>query len=143
MINAVSIDNLKGHLAQMMKSDVQQLRSDTKDRIDHFAQMRSDIQSGDLEGARTELLAARDAQKSVVADHSALTSLHQDIHMLHQDFVQRNQDLQSLKNAINSGDKEAAQAAFNAVGQDTSAIFSEVKSIREGHAPITPLDVTA
>jgi septal ring factor EnvC (AmiA/AmiB activator) len=147
MINAVTIANLKDHLAQNIKSDVQQLRSDTKDRMDHLAQMRTDIQAGDLEGAKTEMLAARESQKNVVADHGTLTNLHQGIQTLHQDFVQRNQDLQSLKDAIQSGDKEAAKAAFKAVGQDTSAIYQEVKTIRHGGptpSPTpTPVDVTA
>jgi septal ring factor EnvC (AmiA/AmiB activator) len=143
MINAVSIDNLKDHLALMMKSDVQQLRSDTKDRMGHLAQMRSNIQSGDLEGAKTELLAAREAQKNVAADHKMLTGLHQSIQTLHQDFVQRNQDLQGLKDALRSGDKEAAKAAFKAIAQDTAAIFSEVKAIRDGSAPISSVDLTA
>jgi hypothetical protein len=143
MINAVSIDNLKDHLALMMKSDVQQLRSDTKDRMGHLAQMRSDVQSGDLSGAKAEMLAAREAQKNVVADHGTLTGLHQSIQTLHHDFVQRNQDLQSLKDALRSGDKEAATAAFKAIGQDTSAIFSEVDAIRDGNGPISSVDLTA
>ncbi len=143
MINAVSIANLKDHLAQNIKSDVQQLRSDTKDRMDHLAQMRADITAGDLDGAKTEMLAAREAQKSVVADHVTLTSLHQGIQTLHTDFVQRNQDLQDLKDAIQSGDKDAAKAAFKAVGQDTASIYQEVKSIRDGSPAVSPVDVTA
>jgi hypothetical protein len=143
MINAVSIDNLKDHLALMMKNDVQQLRSDTKDRMSHLTQMRSDIQSGDLNGAKTELLAAREAQKNVVADHQTLTGLHQSIQTLHQDFVQRNHDLQELKDALRTGDKEAAKAAFHAIGQDTSAIFAEVKAIRDASAPSSSVDLTA
>lgn len=143
MINAVSIDNLKSHLAQMMKSDVQQLRSDTKDRMAHVAQMRADIQAGDFSGAKTEMLAARAAQSKVIADHGELTSLHQSIRTLHQDFVQRNEDLQSLKDALRSGDKEAAKAAFKAIGQDTAAIFSEVKAIRDGQQSPSAINLTA
>ena len=143
MINAVSIHNLKDHLALMMRDDVQQLRADTKDRMNHLAQMRSDIQSGDLDGAKSELLAAREAQKNVLADHRTLTGLHQSIQTLHQDFVQRNQDLQNLKDALRTGDKDAAKSAFQAIGQDTSAIFREVKAIRDSGASTSSLNLTA
>jgi phage shock protein A len=130
-INPVSTGStLYDHLKQIRQTDLQKLAGDISTRNDHMTQMMKDLESGDVDGAKQELAAVRDAQKSIKADRAQLTDLRNNVQNLRTDLAQRNQDIQDFKTAVQNHDWSGAKQAFEAVLKMRGEIRGDVRQIR-------------
>ena len=138
MINPLSSNNLKQHVNQQQQDYLTQLRGDIGNRDGHLAQLAKDIEAGDTEGAKTELAAAKDAQKSVLSDQKTLNDFHTNVAQLKSADIQRHQDVTDLKTALKDRNFEAAKTAIAALRDDQIQIRADVNIIRGGPPSTTP-----
>lgn len=138
MINPLSSNNLKQHVNQQQQDYLTQLRGDIGTRDGHLVQLAKDIEAGDTEGAKTELAAAKDAQKSVLSDQKTLNDFHTNVAQLKSDDIQRHQDVTDLKTALKDRNFEAAKTAIAALRDDQTQIQADVNIIRGGPPSTTP-----
>src|ERR1041385_2702 len=86
MINPISSGTtMYDQVKQLRQSDLQQLAGDISTRNDHMTQMMKDVENGDLDGAKQELSAVRDAQATIKADRSQIKDLRSNVQDLHTD----------------------------------------------------------
>ena len=135
MINGYSTSTIQDHMMRQTQADKSQLQGDIGVRNDHINQMMQDLKDGDMDGAKTEMLAARDAQLQVKSDRANLEQRHQDMQQLMSDFKARRQDIADFKDAMKSGDLEAAKQAFQAIGDMQQQIRTDMQALRPGHEP--------
>jgi hypothetical protein len=154
--NLLSFSNLQDHMTQLMGSNTKQLQADIGIRDSHFAEMQKDLKNGDMEGAKAELAAARDAQKSVAADRTVLRDLRTSIQGVRDELQQRTQYMDDMRTALANGDLAAAKLAFQAANHLATQIFADIGKIKNGDtlprstgpnpsptAPAPAIDVTA
>jgi hypothetical protein len=106
--------------------------------------MKANFKAGDLDGAQQEQQAAKADEQNVLADRSALLDFHKNVGSLRGDISLRGQDFQTFKTDMQSGDIEAAKAAFQAFHQDQQAIRNDLQGLGlNGQPSPSPINVTA